>query len=117
MSSVTFQQDQSELMRLLGEMWFVFTRHRSKPGMKMFTEYALISAFYLILFSMIYIFIYYVLKNYLFNKKEFAFAQMNRTKRLEYVGRIVSVIHAIIVTLIAAYGCFYLWYSLFLTQF
>ena len=109
MPRVNLQSENSELYTLLSDMWTVFTKSRSKTGSKSFNEYLFLTGFFFILFAAIYVFIYWVFVSALCKKKNYAFTQMTRTKQFEYVGRVVSIIHAIAVTITSAYGCFYLW--------
>ena len=90
-------------------MWTIFTKSKSKTGMKSFNEYLFLTGFFMILFAGIYILTYWAIDKALCNKKQNAFYQLNKTKKLEYVGRVVSIIHAVAVTLTSAYGSFYLW--------
>ena len=89
-------------------MWTHFIKSKAKTGTKMLNEYLALSGFFVFLFGAIYIVIYLAFCNTLCKKKNFAFAQMKRTQMLEYVGRLVSIIHAVALTLTSAFGCFFI---------
>ena len=108
MPIVNLQSDHSELRNLLADMWTIFIKSKSKTGFKMLKEYLLLCAFFFVFFAAIYSIIYWAFYQ-ICKKKTSAFQQMDRIKKLEYVGRVVSIIHAIAVTITSAYGCFYIW--------
>jgi len=90
-------------------MWAHLIKSKAKTGFKMLNEYLILSGFFFFLFGAIYIIIYVALCNSRCNKKNMAFAQLERRKKFEYVGRIVSIIHAVTASITSAYGCFFIW--------
>ena len=68
MPVVNLQSEQSELRTLLGDMWALFIKSKSKTGFKMLNEYLMFSGFFFVLFAAIYIIIYWGF-NWIFKKK------------------------------------------------
>jgi len=72
MPVVNLQSDHSELRTLLGDMWNLFIKSKSKTGFKMLNEYMMLCGFFFVLFAAIYIIIYWAFF-WIFNKKTTAF--------------------------------------------
>ena len=75
----------------------------------MFDEYATITVIFIVIFAMVYSFLFVICDNILCRKAGDAFQKMDKQKKAEYVGRIVSSIHATLVTVTSSIACFFVW--------
>ena len=73
-------------------------------GYHKWSEYGVQVIFNIIFFAILYFVIYFVCDLLLEE-----FSKMTKTKKSDYVGRIISIVHAVLVTILSGISCFCIW--------
>ncbi len=100
--------DVSGFKELANDLWHVLTTSKAKGGLKMLNHYLLWSGVFMAIFALTYLMTYIFWDNILFRSKHSSFQSLNRSKKLEYVGRLTASLHAVIVTVTSTLGCFFM---------
>lgn len=74
----------------------------------MVAHYTILSSLFVVLFAFLYVWTYFLWNSVLFANKKSAFQQLDKAKKLDYIARVTSSLHAIIVTVTSTIGCFYM---------
>jgi hypothetical protein len=64
---------------------------------------------WIIIFAIMYSVLFLMLDKALYRGKDTVFQNLKWEKKCDYVGRIVSIIHAVLVTITSSYACFFMW--------
>lgn len=82
---------------------------KSKGGMDNLPRYALMVLFWFLLSAVVYSILFVVIDNVVFRSKSTAFQSMTQKKKHDYVSRVLSVYHAILVAATSSVACFFIW--------
>ena len=86
----------------------MLSTHKSKGGPSMVTHYTVLTLLFTVVFAFLYMWTYFLWDSVLFRSKNSAFQTLDKAKKLEYVARLTSSLHAVIVTFTSTIGCFYM---------
>jgi predicted PurR-regulated permease PerM len=106
---VTVSLEENSLWVILQDLYSQLTTQQAKLGFRRFDEYLTLSVVMMLFFAFVFSFIYFVCDKVLCRGTRTVFQKMDRAKKSEYVGRIVSVLHAVIVSVTSTIGCFFIW--------
>jgi ABC-type phosphate transport system permease subunit len=102
-------EDESDVKVFLMDIWRALITKKSKGGFQKFDEYFTFTVIFIVAFAVMYLFTYLAVDKMLCTRKDGVFQNLTTKKKHEYVGRIVSIVHAVIVTVTSSIGCFFIW--------
>ena len=108
MHKVVVPFEDNDLKSLVVDLYQMSIKSLSKDGPSHLKEYAALTVIHMFVFAIAYSTLYFCL-NYILCGRSTAFGKMDLKKKSEYVGRIVSIIHALIVFATSTIGCFFIW--------
>ena len=95
-------------MRVLEDLYAFLIASKAKGGFERFDEYFTLSTIFFIFFMVMYCCIYFMYDKVIC-RRDSEFQKLDFKKKNEYVGRIISVIHAVLVVFTSYIACFTIW--------
>lgn len=108
MHKVVVPFEDNDLKSLVIDLYQMSIKSLSKDGPKHLNEYAAIIVIHIVVFAVLYTTLYLCI-SYILCGRDTAFGKMVFKKKVEYVGRIVSIIHAVIAIATSTIGSFFIW--------
>jgi hypothetical protein len=86
---------------------------KTKPtgGIQNFNLYTSMVLLWIVVFAIVYSVVYVFLDSVLYREKTSVFQGLSFQKKHDYTARVVSIIHAILVTVTSTIACFLIWYD------